>query len=154
MSQRIETSIEINADPSKVWEVLSDFGSYPDWNPFIVSLQGKPEVGERLNVELRTVAGKRMKFTPTVLVWEPGRALIWRGKVLFRGIFDGEHRFELESAGEGRTRLSHTETFTGFLLPLIWNSMKDDTRRGFESMNEALKVRVEGRVKNLQSPTA
>ncbi len=144
MSQSIQTSIEINATPEAVWNVLADFEAYPSWNPFIISLAGKPVPGGRLKVLLQPPTGRKMSFSPAVLIWTPNRALVWRGKVLVSGFFDGEHRFELEPAGNGTTRFVHGETFTGILVPLLWNSMKDGTRNGFESMNKALKARVEG----------
>ncbi|MGZ5382453.1 MAG: SRPBCC family protein [Acidimicrobiia bacterium] len=37
----IETSIEIDAQPARVWEVLTGFERYPEWNPFVASLHGK-----------------------------------------------------------------------------------------------------------------
>ncbi len=32
--KEIHTEIEINAPAGKVWRVLTDFPSYPEWNPF------------------------------------------------------------------------------------------------------------------------
>lgn len=145
MSRRIATEIEIEAPPAEVWRVFRDFSSWPDWNPFIISLEGEPEIGERLQVELRSPSGRQMRFRPRVLVWEPDRALIWKGRLLFQGLFDGKHRFEVESTGENHTRFIHAEEFSGLLVPLLWNSIEDDTRAGFKAMNEALKKRVEGR---------
>ena len=37
----------------------------------------------------------------------------------------------------------HEERFTGLLVPLFRKSLDTGTRRGFETMNEALKLRVE-----------
>ncbi len=144
MSRSIETSIEINATPEAVWSVIADFDAYPTWNPFIVSIEGTPVPGGRLKVLLQPPTGRKMSFSPVVLTWAPNRALVWRGKVLVSGLFDGEHRFELEPTHAGTTRFVHAETFTGILVPLFWNSLKNETRNGFESMNTALKARVEG----------
>ena len=41
---------EIDASPEDVWQVLTDFDAYPEWNPFIRSIQGNPEVGSRLSI--------------------------------------------------------------------------------------------------------
>jgi len=43
MTWHIATEILIQAPPTRVWQVLTDFGAYPQWNPFIVSLQGEAE---------------------------------------------------------------------------------------------------------------
>ena len=39
--REFRTEIEINATPDKVWDVLMDFDSYPEWNPFMQSASGK-----------------------------------------------------------------------------------------------------------------
>lgn len=143
MTRKIETEIEIEAPPAAVWRELTNFEAWPEWNPFIVSLRGEPETGNRLEVEIHPPGGRPMRFRPIVLVWEPGRALIWKGKILLSGLFDGEHRFEVEEAGENRTRFIQAEKFEGILVPLLWNSMEETTRAGFKAMNQALKERTE-----------
>ena len=42
--REIVTTIDVAAAPDIVWKILPDFGSYPEWNPFIpevVGLQSK-----------------------------------------------------------------------------------------------------------------
>ena len=36
------TEIQIDASADQVWAILSDFASYPQWNPFITSMVGAP----------------------------------------------------------------------------------------------------------------
>lgn len=145
MARSIETSIEIAAAPAAVWAELVDFARYPEWNPFIVSLEGRAAQGERLKAVLRPGPGRTMVFRPSVVACQPERVFAWRGRLVLPGLFDGEHRFELVEAGADRTRLLHGERFTGVLVPLIWRMVETDTRRGFEAMNAALKARAEAR---------
>jgi hypothetical protein len=84
-----------------------------------------------------------MSFKPTLLTVEPNRELRWRGSLLVRGIFDGEHGFSFQDLGSQQVRLTHSERFTGFLVPLVWGSMGPETQCGFERMNQALKQRAE-----------
>jgi uncharacterized protein YndB with AHSA1/START domain len=37
--KEIRTEILINAQAYKVWKALTDFNSYPSWNPFIKYLK-------------------------------------------------------------------------------------------------------------------
>lgn len=126
----------------RVWQVLTDFAAYPEWNPFIRAVEGRVEAGERLRVEIEA-AGKRHVFRPVVLQATEGRALRWLGRVGVPGVFDGEHAFYLEPDGVG-TRLRQEESFQGFLVPLLWRQVEPATRAGFEAMNAALKARAEG----------
>lgn len=69
MSAAISTTIDIEASPRAVWDVLIDFTAYPDWNPFMDRIEGTAEVGAKLVVHLAAQGGGRgMTFRPTVLV--------------------------------------------------------------------------------------
>lgn len=140
----IYTDIEIRASAEQVWQRLTDFASYPQWNPFIKSIEGKAEVGARLTVRIEPQGGRAMTFHSTVLAADPAQELRWLGRVFMRGLFAGEHKFRIEPLGAGQAWLIQRENFKGMLVPLIWRSMEGPTRRGFEQMNEALKKSVEG----------
>ena len=137
----IQTSIEIAASPSRVWEVLTDFPRHSEWNPFITSISGPLVPGEKLKVRIEPPGKGAMTFNPTVLIVEPERELRWKGKVLINGLFDGEHSFRLERSARG-TRFEQGERFTGVLVPLL-NGVFGPTEQGFKAMNEHLKRRAE-----------
>jgi uncharacterized protein YndB with AHSA1/START domain len=52
MEKEIVTEIEINAPPSRVWQILTDFEKYPTWNPFIKKISGIPAINEKLEVHM------------------------------------------------------------------------------------------------------
>lgn len=139
----LHTEIEIDASAERVWAVLCDFSSYPQWNPFIKSVTGAPQQGARLQIVVQPSGGKAMRFKPLVLAAEKGRELRWLGRFLVPGLFDGEHRFLIEPLGEGKVRLEQSERFSGLLVSMLRSSLDRDTKRGFEEMNRALKARVE-----------
>lgn len=139
----IDSRIDINASPEQVWQVLTDWPSYPYWNPFIVGLHGKLQRGARLCVTLHPPQARRMTFRPTLIELEPGLKLVWRGTLLAQPLFCGEHAFELEALDAGTTRLHQHETFRGLLTPLFSETLLTHTRNGFVGMNEAVKKRAE-----------
>lgn len=140
--KRIERSVTINASAERVWEILVNFTRYPDWNPFVTSVVGEPTPGKRLKVRLRPPGGMGMTFRPRVLVAAPGRELRWIGRLLFPGLFDGEHSFIIEPTGRNSCRMVQGETFTGVLVSLFGKGL-DATADGFDQMNQALKTRSE-----------
>jgi len=139
----LRTEIEISGSPSRVWEVLTDFYAYADWNPFIIRIGGKLEVGERLSITTAMPGGREFSFRPRVLVVTPGSELRWRGHLFVPGLFDGEHFFRLVEIGEGRTRFVHGEDFSGIFARFA-TGIFTNTARGFVYMNQALKRRIEG----------
>ncbi len=141
--RQVYTQIQINASPDRVWEILTDFYSYPEWNPLIRSLSGTMRPGENFQTSIQLPGSKPMNFRPVCLKWEPGKAFSWKGKLLMRGIFDGEHQFELSEPEPGKTTLVHKENFSGILVPLIWKKIEPATQEGFILMNQALKERAE-----------
>jgi hypothetical protein len=143
MAKELKTTIEIDASANMVWNVLTDFSRYGEWNPFIRSIHGKAKQGEQLEVFLQPPGGNGMRFRPVILALQPEQELRWLGRFMLPGIFDGEHQFQIEPIGEGRTRLIHREFFSGLLVPLLWRSLETQTRQGFVEMNHALKTRVE-----------
>ncbi len=137
------TSIVINATPAKVWEVLTNFNSYPDWNPFIRSINGTPAPGNTIQVTLQPPNSKPILMKPRVLVFEQQKELRWIGSLGIPYIFDGEHVFRLEENSDGTSTLHHFERFRGILIPFLSTLIEKTTRDGFELMNAALKQRVE-----------
>jgi hypothetical protein len=140
----IDTMIEIDAPPGRVWYIFADTAAWPDWNPFIRRLEGAFEPGAVLEVTIQPPGRGAMRLKPRVIEAEPGRRLRWLGRLGVRGIFDGEHSFSIEPLPEGRTRFRHSEVFRGLLVPLVGGILVD-TKRGFEAMNAALKARAEAR---------
>ena len=138
--KNIQTEILINTDITKVWDVLMNFDNYPKWNPFITSISGEPKLGSRLTVSIKPPGGKGMTFKPRVLAFETNKELRWLGHLLFTGFFDGEHKFELIDNGNGTTTFKQSEKFKGIFVALL---NIENTKKGFEAMNEKLKEMAE-----------
>jgi len=140
--KELSSQIEINASPEKVWEVLSDFASYPEWNPFMRKISGDLKVGGRLEVFLQPSGARGFTFKPKVLDADRNHKIRWVGHLLFPGLFDGEHILEIQPL-DGKVRFIQRELFGGLFLPLLSGMLRKDTSRGFVEMNNALKERSE-----------
>ena len=145
--KELKTTIEISSTPGKVWKVLLDFDNYPEWNPFIKRIQGKPGVGKKIEVRIHPPGQRDMMVKPIILKLEKNKELRWIGHLFFPGIFDGEHVFVIEKLENSNVLFRHEEKFTGLLVPIFWKSLYQHTRIGFIEMNQALKERVEAQSK-------
>jgi len=143
MAKEINTEILIHATPEKIWKVLTDFDQYPNWNPFIKSIKGQVQVGNKIAVRLEPPGAMGMTIKPKVISLAPNKDFSWRGKLLFRGLFNGEHKFELIDHGNGTTTFKHSEKFNGILIPLFKKLLDYNTKNGFEAMNRKLKELAE-----------
>ncbi|MGN0001841.1 MAG: SRPBCC family protein [Sphingobacterium composti] len=140
MKKEISTSITIQASAQKIWTILLNFEKYPDWNPFIRKIVGEPIVGNQLNINITPPNGSNMNFKPQVLSHIPEKEFIWKGKLLFKGLFDGTHIFRLQENPDGSTTFIHKEEFSGILVGMINLS---NTEQGFKLMNQQLKSLAE-----------
>lgn len=160
----IDTAIDIDAPAPTVWEVLTEFGASPEWNPRS-RITGVAAPGERLVVAPGPDAEGMPTFRPRVLcagpavqgddpVVEPDDSLAaadsseafelrWLGHLLVRGLFDGEHSFRVEALDGERSRLTQSESFSGLLAGLLLRRYGADTEAGFHEVNGALKTCAE-----------
>ena len=143
MAKEIRTSIVINASAEQVWKVLTDFEKYPEWNPFLKSITGNVKVGNKIRTRIEPPEAKGMTFQPKVLAFSAGKEFRWIGHLLFPGLFDGEHSFELIVNPDGTTTFIQREKFRGILVPMFKKMLDVNTLNGFNQMNSALKERVE-----------
>jgi hypothetical protein len=141
--KELRAEIEIEAPADRVWKIITDFASFPAWNPFIRRAKGELRLGAKLQIYMQPSGARGTTFSPTVTKLEPGLELRWLGRLVMPGVFDGEHIFSLENIGPNRTRFVQREIFDGLLVPLLGHALDVDTMRGFQEMNRALKARAE-----------
>ncbi len=139
MTKVIKTEVLINANPYKIWTLLTDFENYPKWNPFIKYLKGEVKVGNKCEVRIQPPNASSMTFKPKILVYETNKKLTWLGHFIIPGLFDGEHKFELIDNGNGTTTFIQSEVFNGILVSLFKKQIDVNTKNGFELMNKKLK---------------
>jgi hypothetical protein len=136
----MQASIDIKAPPQNVWALVVDVERYKDWNPFFTEGHGPVADGATLRLTMKPVGQSPKNFSPTVLNVNPGESLVWRGRLLLPGLFDGTHHLIVERISAVETRFTQEETFSGVLVPFVGF---DPYLAGWRRMNEALKVRAE-----------
>lgn len=139
---QLRTEIEIDAPALRVWTTLTELGRYPEWNPFLSSLEGELAVGSRLRVTMSSPDGAERTLECEVTQVDPERELRWRGRLWFKGVFDQEHFCLLQPLGEARTRFVQGQNVEGFLVRHLGPRLTELTR-GMIGMNQALKKRCE-----------
>ena len=140
--REIRTEVEVAAPPSRLWDVLVDFSSYPAWNPFLVRIDGFPEVGATLQVHTKPPGRSANSVAARVLVAKAPAHLRWEGTFLSPLLFSGTHIVELQPS-DGGTRVVNREEFRGILAPLMLRFRGPALPNGYTAMNVALKARVE-----------
>ena len=140
---QLRTGITIDAPPSRVWAVLTEFGAYADWTSMVQGREIPAELAPGARATFCAVPGTGWErtFNVEILRVEPHAVLEWQGGE--PGYFLGVHRFELQADGDDRTLFTNSEFFSGSMAETLMEKHGDDARREFEQFNEDLKKRAE-----------
>ena len=130
----------INARPDRVWALLTDAASYPDWNTAVVSLRGRIGLGEK--IKLVSVVDPKRTFTLKVAELDAPRRMVWASAMPL-GLFKGVRTYELRPNADGGTEFSIEEVFSGPMAPMITKAIPDLTP-SFEQWADGLKKAAEG----------
>lgn len=140
--RELKTVIQIAAPIDQVWQVLTDFNNWQEWNPMVNQVSGNAVVGSRLNITMCGAEGKdAMKYQATILETNPPNSLRWRATMLGGLMFTNDRVFELKEEN-GVTELVNKEAFSGYMVPLFWGKMQPYVVPMLEKMNQALKAKI------------
>jgi hypothetical protein len=104
--------------PEVAFDRLADFGSWPQWMPRsfrpVGPAEGSLVIGRRLLVKIAGVpAATKIKVSE---VRRPAE-IAWQGGI--PGVVWADHRFLFEADGQGATRVTSHETWSGGLARLL-----------------------------------
>jgi uncharacterized protein YndB with AHSA1/START domain len=132
-------SININASPDTIWNVLVDGDKYPDWDPGMDRVEGTIVLGER--VKFFTKMSPDRAFPAKVTTFEPGQKMVLTGGMPL-GLFKSERTHTLTPNTDGSITFETQEIFSGLLLPLFGSNIPDLTEV-FENFAAGLKMQSE-----------
>ena len=138
-SVTVREEMVVTAPRAHVWQLLSDFERYGEWNPFITDASGEARKGAAVDLSLQLGDEPNGTHCDVLDVKEP-RKLRWRCRMYAPGVLDREHTFRLLPLGPDRVRLVYEGRWEGVLQPF---ADLDDWKHGYERMAHALKERAE-----------
>jgi hypothetical protein len=139
------TTFPIVASPEAVWDVLTDFERYPEWNPSLPSISGDLRPGGTVSLTLAMPGRPSLKVKARLSDVEPGRRLTWHGNVGADWLFAGTREFQIDAQPDGTVRFTHVEDVRGALFPLFRAVMGSAIQAHHDALNVALTERAEGR---------
>ncbi|MCG2462728.1 SRPBCC domain-containing protein [Flavobacteriaceae bacterium F89] len=134
------TNIKIRKPIDEVWRVLTDFKSYPNWNPLVGKLTGEVKEGGTIKTHIIPL-GKA--YYPKILSYKKEEEIIWQGAQGAKFLLSGKHYYKLQPLDNKNTELFHGEYFTGILSYFLPKSLLQKMENTFVEHNEALKKRLE-----------
>jgi hypothetical protein len=144
VGQKVElrSEIEIHAPASIVWDVLTNFRAYPEWNPFIVEADGQLGLGSTVNVTINFPGNRERRLRRCIVKLSPASELRWSSTSILRALVHSEQFFRLRPVTEDRVRLAVGENFSGIMAPRNPAELSQISQ-GLTMMNQAIKRRAE-----------
>jgi hypothetical protein len=141
-SRYYRDAVVVEAPRELIWDVLTDFEAYDEWNPYVTRANGIASEGADIELTLDASDAEAEEAAAEVLIVHPRRKLEWRTRVLVPGLLDHEQIFRVLPLGPRRFRLVQEARFEGLLAPF---ANLDGERRGLVTMIEALAERAQAR---------
>ncbi|MGW0017135.1 SRPBCC domain-containing protein [Rhodococcus sp. NPDC003382] len=137
--------VEIDAPASVVWEVLTDLGNYPNWNPFCIAVESTLEIGAPVNMTLADYSGatETFPYTEYVCAVVPERLLSWELRPTEVSAQAARRDQVIEPIDETRCRYYSTDAFLGEEAHQIMADSGAWVKRAFDDTAVALKKRSE-----------
>ncbi|HWN35544.1 MAG TPA: SRPBCC domain-containing protein [Pseudonocardia sp.] len=136
--------VEIAAPAPFVWDVLVDYPSYPEWNPYTVAVATTLAVGDPIDLTLPNPDGSAGTFVNReyIRVVDPPRLLRYDTGDELPGIFAVREQW-IEDLGPERSAYRTTDTFSGEHAAWVMASSGEWVRAGFDAVARALRDRAE-----------
>lgn len=139
----VRAQVDINASRQRVWEVLTDFDSYPQWNPFTASVQGSLQDGAAVTMQVHMLQRRPRTQVEYVNSVVQGHRICWGMEMGTATLLTANRLQTLEAIDEHTTRYVTDDLLSGWLTPIVRTLYGDKMQRGFDAMASALKVRAE-----------
>lgn len=132
-SRETSVGIDIHADASIIWALLTNASDYPRWNPTVISIEGKIAPSEKIS--LRSSLDPKRIFKLKVKKFENAKELVW-------GDAMGQRIYTLTQKQEALVNFKMTEKIGGPLFPLF-AKMIPPFDESFERFATSLKTEAE-----------
>ena len=137
-------TVEIEAPAAFVWDVLVDYPSYPEWNPYTIAVETTLEIGDRIDLTLPNPDGSEgtMLNREFIRVVDAPHHLRYDTGDEYPGLLGMRDQYVTE-LGPDRCSYHTTDTLSGELADLVMESNGAWIKTGFDSVAHALKARAE-----------
>lgn len=136
---KLTVEVSLDAPVERIWELLTDFSIYPQWNPlFTKASVAKPGEGTfDMKVHLPGMAPFDIK--PKIVTEQENKALSWESRFLHERLFTWTYCLELDRLTSGRIRVGQISEFSGLLSSVFDLSLHIPLKSGMEQLAQALK---------------
>lgn len=136
--------VEIDAPASVVWEVLTDFERYSEWNSFCISIESNRNIGELVNMQVRIPDTDQVIPVHEYLVaYESERLLSWEQRPTDDNKDAARRDQYIEALGPQRSSYFTTDLFLGLNAETIMQEHGAWVKKAFDQVARDVKNQAE-----------
>lgn len=139
----IDIDVEINAPAELVWQVITDFARYGEWNPFVPECRSSLVPGEPIDMLVRVSGTTPRRQREWIRSHTPGHELSYTMKPVPLGTLHSLRSHTITPITADRTRYESHFELAGWLHPLVVALLGKNLRRGFAGMTAGIQKQAE-----------
>lgn len=144
------TEVVIDVPRQLVWDQVTDFEAYSDWNPFVLEAHADFQVGATIRFLEDLKQFGQHWIDAQFLSIDPPNSFVWQGHFGAPFLFTVCHSFLFEAVSEHQTRFIQSHENSGLLIPyLAWRGIYYVSYQGYLNYDQSLKERCESIVAGL-----
>lgn len=138
----IDAAMEIDAPAELVWQVITDFPRYGEWNPFVTECRSSLIPGEPIDMVVR-LGGRPRRQREWIRSHTPGHELSYSMRPVALGTLHSLRSHTLTPLGDHRTRYESHFELNGWLHPVVVALLGKHLKAGFAGMTAGIQQRAE-----------
>lgn len=139
--RRYETSIDIAAPRDRVWAVVRDLESWPQWTPTVSSVRRMTSGGDLIGSTWQIKQPGLPKSVLVIDTWNEGESFVWSSKSA--GVRTTADHVLVEH-GPSRTGVTLSFAMSGAGAGVMWAVLRRKIRRFVDTEAACLKTAAEG----------
>ncbi|QIS14762.1 SRPBCC domain-containing protein [Nocardia arthritidis] len=133
----IDSGFETDVPAAVVWQVITDFPRYGEWNTFCIECRSTLVPGDPIDM-LVHLGPRTRRQREWVRTHTPGAEFSYSMKPVPFGALHSVRRHRVTALGPDRTRYESHFELAGWLRPAVTALLGDALRTGFAAMTEGI----------------
>lgn len=134
----IDSAFDIDVPAATVWQVITDFPRYGEWNTFCSECRSALAPGEPIDMLVHLRPGSTRRQREWVRTHTPGEEFSYRMKPVPFGALRSLRQHRVTPLGPNRARYESHFEITGWLQPVVTGLLGAHLRRGFAAMTAGI----------------
>ncbi|MBO0855698.1 MAG: SRPBCC domain-containing protein [Nocardia sp.] len=139
----IDETVQIDAPAGVVWKVLTDLGSYGEWNSYVPDCRSTLEPGAPIEMKVNLGGSTPRKQREFIKSFTPGSEFSYGMKPVPLGALHSHRSHTVTPVDDGRCTYRSYFELDGWLSPVVRTALGKALHKGFGDMTAEVKTRAE-----------